>query len=148
MKAKIGSLYVSIKTNANSAWPMLYASIFMIRRIVFLLITFVLADWPALQIHFWTSITLYTIIYLMMTKPYETPFSNYVEFVNECIFLGICYCFELSTDLIDDPQTKWNAGWALNAHIGLMLTVNLSVMGFVNVSAYLRSCKLKRLKKL
>ena len=36
-----------------------------------------------------------------MTFPYEDKFATWLEFINEFLFLAICYCFELSTDLVE-----------------------------------------------
>jgi hypothetical protein len=73
MAEKIGSLYVGLKTDDKWA-TVAYPFIFLIRRQIFVVMTFVLVEQPSLQVHLFIYMSLWYIIYINTVLPHETRF--------------------------------------------------------------------------
>lgn len=108
MKQTIGSIYLDL--NTDNRWGLLYSQVFMLRRIHFLILTFVLTEYPNLQIHFFCYTTVWYIIFLMQTMPHKTRLTTYSEFINETLLILISYHFILFADLISDADTVKQVG--------------------------------------
>jgi hypothetical protein len=63
MKQKIGSLYLGLKTNVRWA-AIAYSPIFLVRRLLFAVLTFALTDYPYLQVHLFIFMLLWYLIYI------------------------------------------------------------------------------------
>jgi hypothetical protein len=73
MKEKIGSLYTGLKTGDKWATAA-YSSIFLMRRQIFIAITFVMIEQPSLQVHLFIYMSLWYITYIESVLPHETSF--------------------------------------------------------------------------
>ena len=73
MMAKIGSLYLGLKTDQKWA-PLAYSPIFLILRMIFVAITFLIAEQPNLQVHLFICMLLWYVIYIETATPYEIRF--------------------------------------------------------------------------
>ena len=68
MYGKIGSLYLGLKENSNGA--LMYSSVFMLRRLFFLMLTFGVRSIPCLQIQLFTFTTMAYIVYILEVRPH------------------------------------------------------------------------------
>jgi hypothetical protein len=100
MKAKIGSINLGVKTDQETWSELLLSSIFVARRLLFLLVTFMITSQPCIQIQIWISMSLYYVIYFKIAEPYDTKFAMTVEFINEVLFMAVNYHFILLTDVV------------------------------------------------
>ena len=73
------------------------------RRSLFVVITFVLFDYPGIQVQFMIYMTLLQIIYIGHQDFYETRGAKALEITNERIFVLIQYNFVLLHALVSDP---------------------------------------------
>jgi hypothetical protein len=63
VKDKIGSLYLDLKV--TNYWGLLYSKVFIVRRVVFLVLTFVYSEHPNIQIQFFAFTSVLYVVYLM-----------------------------------------------------------------------------------
>jgi hypothetical protein len=146
MKAKIGSIYLGVKTDTETQGELLSSSVFVVRRLLFIMVTHLLSLYPCMQVQIWISLSLYYIGYFMIVQPYDSKFAMYLEYVNEILFLVVCYHFILLTDVVSDKDARDGIGWSLIAAIGAIMVLNFGVIIGVNISAVLRKAKLNKLK--
>ena len=100
---KFGSMYQGVWLVENSKYAIGYSVVFLLRRLLFVILTFALFDFPGLQIQafIWTSI-LY-LVYLNAERVQAEPFTLVFENMNEFTFLIVCYHFVLFTGIVNDP---------------------------------------------
>lgn len=79
-----------------------YSIVFLLRRSLFVAITFALFDQPGIQIQLMTFMTVLYVIYLGYQYFYLTPYGKELEMLNECVFVLIQYCFVLLYELVRD----------------------------------------------
>jgi hypothetical protein len=126
MVQKIGSLYLGIKTNVK--WAALgFTPIFLLRRLIFVAISFALSDKPYLQVHLFIYMLLWYVIYIEMVLPHETRLQTTFEHVNEALLLLICYHFVIWTGPGPeiDVDTKFSIGWSCVSFIGTLVILNI-----------------------
>ena len=68
-KKEIGTLYLSIKDTDKVA--LAYSPIFMLRRLLFIAITFGMFDYPGLQIHLFSYLNLFYVMFLGLVVPHD-----------------------------------------------------------------------------
>ena len=68
-KKQIGTLYLSIKDTDKVA--LAYSPVFMLRRLLFIAITFSMAEFPGLQIHLFSYLNLFYVMYLGLVFPHD-----------------------------------------------------------------------------
>lgn len=146
MKAKIGTLYMG--TNTTSFWSLMYSFIFLWRRNVFIGITYLLFDYPSLQVHLFLYSNVIYIIYINSATPHSESFSLATEVINETMFLLVCYHFVLFTNVVSDPIIRNQVGWSLITFIGAMFAFNVGVIVFVTYKGLSRKFYLKKLQKI
>ena len=140
----IGSLYQTVQP--TSIYSLSYSTVFLMRRSFFVLITFALFAYPALQ----TQIQLLTIpLYITYTQfalVYESPVARRTEFFNEGIFLLASYhmMFFTSTWLYEERTV---AGWSLIILIVAMIVGNYAVITYLSINDFKYRFKMWRLKK-
>jgi hypothetical protein len=127
MAEKIGSLYLGLKTYQK--WVVIaYTPVFLIRRMIFVGIMFLLAWQPSLQVHLFIYMLLWYVIYIETALPHETRFQTTQEHANEIFTLAICYHFVLFTGIVPDWETVHDIGWSCIGFICLMLVFNAAVL--------------------
>ena len=82
-------------------------------------------------------ISLLTAMYLVYVMPFDTKQFNYVEIFNELCILAASHSGFLFGDFIEDPDIKYNVGWAL---IGITC-LNILVNAVVLIIAYIQSIR-------
>ena len=98
-----GSLYEEV--NTRSAISLMYPIWFLVRRLVFVIIAVLLADYPGtIHLIYLVLQQLLHVLFLMLVKPFENPFMNKMEIFNELCILGIVYHFFLFFDFVPDED--------------------------------------------
>ena len=87
VKSRIGELYLGLKPIKPGIVN--HASIFMLRRSLFIAITFALFFYPGIQIQVMIYMTLIQIIYLGYAGVYEHASDKTLETLNESVFILI-----------------------------------------------------------
>jgi len=126
MKHSFGSLYDDLRYSYKL--PLLYHSIFILRRISFALVAVLLTHWPFFQVIWYFVQSVLIITYNLKVQPFKEPIHNYLEVFNE---ICIAFCgFHLIafTDFVDDSRTKYNAGWSMILLTLTNIFVNLVVI--------------------
>ena len=51
-------------------------------------------------------------VYILHTRPLETPFANKMEVYNECTIITLSYGLLCFTDAVPDPEAQYTIGWS------------------------------------
>ena len=145
IQAKIGTLYSGL--NAKKRSVSTRALVFLLRRSLFVGITFGLFSQPGLQVHFMIFMTMLYIIYLGYQDYYETRGSKSLEITNESVFVLIQYCFVLLHNLVWEENAREMLGNLIIGFTAFLLALNMVVIIIVSIKALCRSCYLRKLKK-
>ena len=81
------------------------------------------------------------LIYLMVVRPFNIAALNLVECFNEICILIEGYGLISLSGMNDDPNIKWDAGWALIALIIFNLLVNFLFIARQVLEAILEKCR-------
>ena len=73
---------------------------------LFIAITFGMANQPGLQIHLFTFTSLFYIMFLGLVVPHDISAMTSSELVNEAMLVLACYHFILFTGIVDNILTK------------------------------------------
>ena len=82
----------------------------MIRRLLFIGLTFGLVKIPSLQIHFFTLSNMVYISYLGLVGPHSLVSMTKQELINETLLVLVCYHFILFSGLVDDLTVRSHLG--------------------------------------
>ena len=93
VKTKISAMYFSLNPEKTSLIS--YSPVFLVRRSLFIVATFVLYQYPSMQVEVMLYTTLFYITFITQMSFYETTAMRRIEVMNECILVGICYHFVL-----------------------------------------------------
>ena len=144
MKEKIGSIYLGIRT--STFMQRFYSSVFLIRRMIYAILTISCIDNPNILIHvFLLSNILYT-VYLGLANPNDAPLGRRMEVMNEIGLQLITYhlaLFPLAPTLEDEEL----AGWSMIGTLAIVFLTNMFVMLAVTIGNLRRKCYLRKLKK-
>ena len=120
---------------------------FLLRRTLFIAITFSLFRLPGIQGQLMIYMTLLYIIYLGHSEFFEHHSSKSIEMLNESVFVLIQYGFVLLTNLVWDLTVRKWIGDVIVGLTAMLLLVNMAVIITVSVKALCWSLHLKKLKK-
>lgn len=100
---------------------MFYYSAFMIRRMIFIAIVFLLDGHLGLQVMLFILTNILYIIYTISSYPlyYQTKF----DIFNELCTMVISYMLIVYTDYVDSVDLKYNVGFYIIALIGFNIIV-------------------------
>ena len=126
IKQKIGSLYLGLKY--DNEFTKIHCLVYMLRRSLFVLITFSLLKYPGIQIQVFIYTGILYIIYLNHVYLHEDSFASRLETCNEFMLILICYHIVLIVGLVSDYEMKEMIGWSLIVMVSLMLAMNLFIM--------------------
>ena len=98
IREKIGTLYNGLRTSSTGTKS--YYFVFLVRRSLFVLITFLLFSQPGIQVQLMIYMTLLYVIYLGHSEFFEQFSSKSMEIFNESVFVLIQYCFVLLANLV------------------------------------------------
>ena len=125
-RARIGSMYQTIQP--VSAVSLTYPIVFLLRRTAFVAITFLLIDYPAVQVQLQVCLTIMYLVYIQHFPVFDGPLTRHVEFVNETLFLLINYHLIVFTQGWLLPQQFGKFTWSLVAITLLLLFTNFVII--------------------
>ena len=99
---RFGSMYSGAYLD-DSVYPLTYSIVYLVRRILFVLLTFSLRNYPGIQVQVFIFSSVLYIIYLNFSRIYNEHFTMYLENLNEVFFLMILYHLLLFANLIKEP---------------------------------------------
>mmetsp|Transcript_99811 Transcript_99811/g.137313 ORF Transcript_99811/g.137313 Transcript_99811/m.137313 type:complete len:331 (-) Transcript_99811:1281-2273(-) len=126
VKTRVGSLYYSIRTRHIKST--LYASAFMTRRMLLVMVAVFLSASPNWLIIAFVEMQVMYMVYLLASRPHYWPSENIIEFVNETILLIFGYLLILSTDYVPIPELQYEFGWFGARFIGFVILIDLIYM--------------------
>ena len=144
IEAKIGTLYNGLQIEKNSA--MSYSIVFLVRRSIFIVITFALFNQPGLQIHLMIFLTIIYIMYLGYSDFHLSKQGKALEMTNETILVLIQYNFVLIHELISDNEVRYQVGNMIIGLTSILLAINLFVIIAVSFRPSVRKCYLTCVK--
>ena len=97
-------MYVGAYFTNQKIYPVSYAIIFLLRRSLFIFITFYLYNFPGIQIQLFIYSSVLYIIYLNSHRIYELPVDLFLENLNEVFFILALYHLVLFSNLVYDPH--------------------------------------------
>ena len=103
---------------------MSYSSIFLIRRSLFIAITFALLDKPGIQLQLMIWLSLLYISILSYVRFHDTKRGHAIEIFNECMFVCIQYIFVLLNQLVTDINMREHLGDTMVFLTSLLLILN------------------------
>ena len=146
VKKKFGTLYNGLKAKNNQAIG--YSIVFLVRRSLFVAITFSLFGKPSIQIHAMIILTLLQISYIGFSDLHETGNSRRLELTNEFFFIVISYNFLLLSGLAaHDYAIRNMIGEFIIVQLSYLLVLNLLVILQASLSSLFQKCYLKMLKR-
>ena len=145
VRQKFGTLYLGLNPKKPNVGT--YPLTFLIRRSVFVAITFALATEPGIQIQLTTYLTLWYIIYVGYAEFFETPGGKRLEIVNESLFVIIQYHFVLLQNLVWEFEAREQIGNSIIGVTSLLIAINVIAILVVSFRALCRKIYLNNLKK-
>ena len=94
---KFDSLYLDLNEHGG-VWVKMQSSMFIVRRILTGFVLVFLTELPNMQILMLIFLSLMSLVYLVITLPYNSKFQNIIEIFNEGILLLATYCMLIFTD--------------------------------------------------
>ena len=76
--------------------------------------------------------SLFYLAYLLRFKPFESYTSTKMEILNEAGILLISYQTYLFNGYVADPETRYFVGWFTIITVLAIITVNITVIAFIN----------------
>lgn len=142
-KSRYGAFVTDVETYkkpSTTYWPV----IFMVRRLVLALnITFLKFNLVA-QVLFAVHASLVMLCWLLINKPFDTRWKNWLECMNEFIILMMSYFGFLFSDFVASPIARYSFGYLYIGIILFGLVVNVVAMitsAVVNMVRYCRKYK-------
>ena len=86
---KIGSIYQTIQPTSKAS--LTYPIVFLLRRSIFVSLTFLSFSYPVVQVCLQIFLTVLYIIYIMTVPLYDGPLTRWMEMMNEVLFLLVNY---------------------------------------------------------
>ena len=145
---KIGSMYLGVWIEGKSNFGLSLSIVFLIRRSIFVAITFALYNHPGIQIQLFIFGSILYIIYLNSRRIYKEYFMFKFEFMNECIFLIICYHLVLFTNILtNDPYTLEHIGTSMIVSIIILSIITAYVLLYLTCRIQYEKLRIKWIKK-
>eukprot|EP00347_Sterkiella_histriomuscorum_P023780 403333415 len=125
-KEKLSTLIEGTKVNSVSRLAQYHFSIFMFRRLTYIVILVLLADYPLLQIVLCAFKTLLMVIYFIVIQPFESKLTNFMQIFNESL-TGIAFsmCYVFTNDMTDNERIFY--AWVIICIVATVLLANLMV---------------------
>ena len=82
-------------------------------------------------------------IYSGSFRPFEVPFTNTMDLINETLTLACTYSLVIFSALVPDAETRYQCGWYIIGLIFLTLAINLVVTIGQSLQLLIRRCKLR-----
>jgi hypothetical protein len=126
-KQRYGAYLTNVETYLKPA-AIHYPSVFMIRRLFMALtITFFKFNLVT-QVLCGVHSSLLMLSWLLLVKPFDSQFKNYLESTNEFIVLILSYFGFLFSDYVENPVARYSFGFLYISLIALGLVLNVLAM--------------------
>ena len=102
----------------------MYTVLFLTRRFIYGVILMIYQDWPLFGIQALYLMSICTLIYLAVVRPFETRSGNNSEIFNELCILGCINHLYMYTDYYTDVNIQRDSGWSSIAIIAINILVN------------------------
>ena len=123
--------------NSLPNWDTLFYPIaFLLRRTVFVMITFLLFSYPGIQINALIYSSLLYVIFITHYPEFSPRTILWAELANEAILLLVCYHMILLSNLVWDPIARSVVGFSLIACIFGLLAGNTFFIVRLNLRKY------------
>ena len=144
IKDKFGTLYLGLKPKKTGVVN--YSFVFLLRRSLFVAITFALFGHAGLQIQLMIYMTVLYIIYLGYADFFETFGAKALEIVNESVFILIQYQFVLLHNLVWEDEKRKSIGTIIIALTCFLLALNFIIIIYMSLRNNCRKQYWKYLK--
>ncbi len=121
-----GSTYYDLRQDSKIA--LMYNVFYMLRRLFFSFLIFVLKSYPYLQIQLLSIHCIPLIMYTFLCNPFNNSTITRLEIFNELSILLSSYHLFAFTPLVDSPSVQYHLGWSLIGVITLNIAVNMLVV--------------------
>ena len=125
LRDKIGSLYLEM--SVQTASQRLFTPLFLIRRLMYAVITVGFFNAPYCLIHSFMLMNTINTIYVGHAQPHLTKLSLLMEFYNEAFLQMVCYHIAI-IPLTLTTSDEEKIGWVIIALILFVLLSNLGLM--------------------
>ena len=142
MKEKIGSLYPGL--NGAKSGVGTYSTVFLLRRSIFVVITFALFQFPEIQVLSMLCLTLLYISYIANMHFFDGRGNKTLEVFNESFFVLLQYNLVVLTGVVDYEDIRTLAGYLVISLTGLLLAINLIIIIAVGIRGLIHKCYLRR----
>ena len=144
IKEKIGSLYLCMLT--STIGQRLYPSVFLLRRLVYAMLTIVCIKHPNILIHVFLLTNIMYVAYLGFADTHDTTSARRMEYFNEIGLQMITYHLALFP-LCLTQEGEELLGWSMIGFVGLFFIVNMTVMVVHAIISIKRKLYLNKLMK-
>ena len=86
------------------------------------------------------------IVFIAEVKPFELPFLNIMEVINECFIIMAAYHLFLYTEFVPDPILQYKLGWSIIVVTVINIILNMGVMIGVSIRRIRLSWRILKLK--
>lgn len=147
MQDKIGVLYAGFL--AEKPYVGTYSVVFLVRRNIFIFVTFLLLKQPGLQVQLMLIMTTLYLCYISQVRFHATQGRRRIEMTNELLLAGICILYSILVDpsLVMNPNVRDGTGTAVIVGVCILLGFNTLIILWANVEAVKTKCKRRAAKK-
>jgi len=126
VKQLIGSLYLDVRTKEIQSF--FYVFEFLIFRLLYVVLTTALINYPGLQVNIFMFLNNLNIIYLGLVEPFDTKSQQTLELTNFFLLNTVGYCVLLLANLMTSPEHEYKVCWSVIALVGLIFLINFAVV--------------------
>ena len=130
VKQKIGAMYEL--HDASRDYVGTYSVVFLIRRSIFVMISFALHYYPGIQVQALIYTTLLFICYISNVRFHESTQQQRIEIINELILICLCYHFVLFADQMWEMSFREHVGSSTVVFVLVLLGLNTMLILFIN----------------
>lgn len=146
VKSKIGALYEL--HDAQRPLVATYSVVFLARRSFFVMTTFVMYNYPGIQIEIMLCSTLGYLCYISQVRFHESLLQKRMELLNEWILVCLCYHFVIFADSSWERIIYDKVGLSTIIFVCILLGANMIIIMFANIKMIIFKCKVRMTDKL
>lgn len=118
------TLFADLRKDSKGA--QYYSVVFLGKRFLYAsLLVYVTV--PFFQVYALAHLSLASIVYIMVSRPFEKPYMNTLELLNETMILVCCYHLLFFSDANLDLRLRYLAGWSLDLLIIVQFLFNVVI---------------------
>ena len=127
-RRRYGDLYLGLQTRERTA--LVFPFVFMMRRLIY---AGILVYWSERN-YFQIQTIIFKCSLIMIFTGYMRPFNrrlaNNIELINDAFIVVCSYFLIIFSPLVSDAQTRYISGWPIIGLIGVLISINLSVITY------------------